>query len=89
MFLAKFFKRIKKLPHWKCLTCKHFCLWEGDYYCLDRNKILINYSPSGRITKEQYDTLYRRYKHCWFYSEKLNSRNKDGLYIPLDKLIKK
>ena len=88
MFLTKLFRKLKPLPHWRCLTCKHFCWWDGDYCCLDRCKILIT-SPSGRITREQYDTLCRRCKHCWFYSEKLNSRNKDGLYIPLDKLIKK
>ena len=88
MFLTKLFKGTKNLPYWKCLTCKHFCWWDRDYCCLSRKKILVN-SPSGRITKEQYDTLYQRYKNCWFYSEELNSRNKDGLYIPLDKLIRK
>ena len=88
MFLTKLFRKMKDLPHWRCLTCEHFCWWDGDYCCLDRRKILVE-SPSGRITREQYDTLCRRCKHCWFYSEKLNSRNKDGLYIPLDKLIKK
>ena len=88
MFFNKLFKRIKNLPHWRCLTCKNFCWWDGDYCCLDRNKILID-SPSGRITREQYDTLCRRYKHCWFYKEEYYKHNKNGLYIELDKLIKK
>jgi len=88
MFLTKLFRKLKPLPHWRCLTCEHFCWWDGDYCCLDHGKIFVK-SPSGRITKEQYDTLYNKYKQCWSYSEKLDRRNKDGLYIPLDKLIRK
>ena len=86
------FKKKKDIPVWKCLKCEHFCWWDGDYCCLDRNKILIG-SPSGRITREQYDSLTRKYKHCWFfdkpkYPNSIRVKN-DGLYISIDKLIKK
>ena len=89
MFLSKLFKRKKEdFPIWKCLRCKHFCWWEGDYCCLDNYKILIE-SSSGKITREQYDAVTRKYKHCWFFKKKEYRWNKDGLYCPLDKLIKK
>lgn len=86
--MFKLFKKIKNLPYWRCLTCEHFCWWDGDYCCVDKMKILAE-SPSGRITKERYDTLYERYKRCRSYKEKYYIWNKSGLYVELDKLIKK
>ena len=83
----KLFKKKDKPIIWKCLKCEHFGWWDGDYCCMDRQKVLVT-SSTGRITQEQYDSMSRKFKHCWFFKKRKNSKFKDGLYLPINKLIK-
>ena len=60
-FIKKLFHR--KPKQLRCLTCKHFTWWDGDYCCWDKMQILCP-SEDGYISKEIYQKLSSKYSYC-------------------------
>lgn len=71
-FIQKLFH--KKSKQLKCLTCKHFIWWDGDYCCWDKMQILCS-SEDGYISRDIYQKLSDKCKHCLNYRKQRSKYN--------------
>ena len=66
--MIEFIKKLicRKPQQLRCLKCKHFTWWDGDYCCFQQMQILCP-SKDGHISKQDYNKLRNKYLFCRNY----------------------